>query len=450
MSQAVTAFPGTTLSLGPGPAGRPSPRQLFHDEYTYRPDDYLTAHSGHGPHAASEQKQYQLDPLGRIAGVRRGETLTEAYRYDSLGNIIDTRRNTTDPELAQPNHAVHDLAAGCREYRGNLLVRVGATHYHYDAAGRLIRTITDHQHRDPDIWHYRFNAFDQLTDVWTPDQQWWHYTYDCYGRRTTKQHLATNGNVLEHTDYAWDESRLIEESTGSTNTRWDYEPGTFAPITQAGQDDIDRRVVAIVTDPAGAPTALLDPRTGQVVDTAETDLQGHTRWCGGATMPLRLAGQFHDPETGLHYDNQRYYDPRTGRYLSPEPRGLEAGPNDYGYSAAPLGLIPTRGPRSVAALDEVRMPERPGSEIVPHSDHGSAAYAPEFTLPDRTSSSTAGRCHRFSARPDQDVVRVGVHDMPVQTQGYTLTVSSATVPPRPRPPSARSTGPAHRRWFNPN
>ena len=40
-----------------------------------------------------------------------------------------------------------------------------------------------------------------------------------------------------------------------------------------------------------------------------------------AWTPLRFPGQYHDRETGLHYNFHRYYDPETGRYLSHDPLG---------------------------------------------------------------------------------------------------------------------------------
>jgi RHS repeat-associated protein len=46
---------------------------------------------------------------------------------------------------------------------------------------------------------------------------------------------------------------------------------------------------------------------------------------------IRLPGQYHDAETGLHYNWHRYYDPNTGRYISADPIGIAGGLNLYGY-----------------------------------------------------------------------------------------------------------------------
>lgn len=51
------------------------------------------------------------------------------------------------------------------------------------------------------------------------------------------------------------------------------------------------------------------------------------------TLNLRLPGQYFDPETGLHYNRARYYDPEQGQYLSPDPLGTPDGPNPYAYVA---------------------------------------------------------------------------------------------------------------------
>ncbi len=45
----------------------------------------------------------------------------------------------------------------------------------------------------------------------------------------------------------------------------------------------------------------------------------------------RFPGQYFDKETNFHYNYFRYYEPETGRYISPDPIGLAGGLNTYGY-----------------------------------------------------------------------------------------------------------------------
>jgi RHS repeat-associated protein len=58
---------------------------------------------------------------------------------------------------------------------------------------------------------------------------------------------------------------------------------------------------------------------------------------GGAdqAMPLRFPGQYHDAETGWHYNLNRHYDPTTGRYATADPLGLAPSPNHWTYPANP-------------------------------------------------------------------------------------------------------------------
>ncbi|WP_244071229.1 polymorphic toxin type 37 domain-containing protein [Nitrosomonas sp. PY1] len=62
----------------------------------------------------------------------------------------------------------------------------------------------------------------------------------------------------------------------------------------------------------------------------------------------RFSGQYFDKETSLYYNYFRYYEPETGRYISPDPIGLAGGVNVYGYVNGnsmshrdPLELNPT-------------------------------------------------------------------------------------------------------------
>jgi RHS repeat-associated protein len=53
---------------------------------------------------------------------------------------------------------------------------------------------------------------------------------------------------------------------------------------------------------------------------------------GNVNQSLRFPGMYFDSETGLYYNNQRYYDRTTGRYIQSDPVGLDAGTtNVYAY-----------------------------------------------------------------------------------------------------------------------
>ena len=58
---------------------------------------------------------------------------------------------------------------------------------------------------------------------------------------------------------------------------------------------------------------------------------------------LRFQGQYHDEETGLHYNRFRYYDPDVGRFASQDPIGLAGGVNTYQYTPNPVGWVDPLG-----------------------------------------------------------------------------------------------------------
>jgi RHS repeat-associated protein len=59
---------------------------------------------------------------------------------------------------------------------------------------------------------------------------------------------------------------------------------------------------------------------------------------------LRWPGHYFDPETGLHYNRYRYYDPKLGRYLQSDPIGHEGSPvNLYAYCPNPLVQVDVLG-----------------------------------------------------------------------------------------------------------
>nr|WP_255263711.1 RHS repeat-associated core domain-containing protein [Pseudomonas aegrilactucae] len=59
--------------------------------------------------------------------------------------------------------------------------------------------------------------------------------------------------------------------------------------------------------------------------------------------PIRFQGQYHDHETGLHYNRYRYYDPEVGRFIGQDPIGYAGGLNLFAYTPNPVGWIDPLG-----------------------------------------------------------------------------------------------------------
>ncbi|MCX4664857.1 putative T7SS-secreted protein [Streptomyces uncialis] len=337
-------------------------RTLNHRGYTYRADGHLTTVDD----ALRGPSRFDLDTAGRVTAVT-ATNWSETYTYDDLGNQTSASWPTTHPG--------HE-ATGPRSYTGTAITRAGNIRYEHDALGRISLRQKTRLSRKPDTWHYTWDPEDRLTAVTTPDGTRWRYRYDPLGRRTVKQRLHDDGETVhEEVRFTWDGTTLCEQTTVATGLphpvtlSWDHHG--LRPLAQterildahAPQSVIDQRFFAIATDLIGTPTELID-ESGDIAWHTRTTLWGTTTWNTNATTytPLRFPGQYHDPETGLHYNYFRHYDPETARYLTPDPLGLAPAPNPTAYVHNPhsafdaLGLSPCSGMRDMDYMEDSGIP----------------------------------------------------------------------------------------------
>ena len=185
--------------------------------------------------------------------------------------------------------------------------------------------------------------------------------------------------------YGWDGDTLAWESTiadedgfGACTTHYVYEPGTFVPVAQALRADAillpdeprygahylrDNDPLWLPPPPApaidslaryqcdhlGTPQVLTDRDSG-IVWNAEYRAWGMAkesiRTASGSVElrnPIRFQGQYHDPESGLHYNRYRYYDPEVGRFVSKDPIGYAGGLNVHQYAPNPVEWVDPLG-----------------------------------------------------------------------------------------------------------
>ncbi|WP_244656861.1 RHS repeat-associated core domain-containing protein [Pseudomonas sp. CFBP 8772] len=347
---------------------------------------------------------YRYDPVNRLlsATSRLG---VETFAFDPASNLLDDSaapvRRPLDPEPVRYK-LIDNLL---RDYAGN--------HYEYDERGNQTERWTNGLRSE-----LHWDLFDRLVHFCDP-RLTVDFGYDPLGRRLYKFSKAhyrprpeagTGWNENEHaskerelgcgfTLYGWDGDTLAWESSpppyagalGRT-VHYIHEPGTFVPVAQA----IRHETIRLVSQPTYEgrynfkedplwnykPVALpIDALAWYQCDHLGTpqeitDQNGNTAWSAqykawgeaqenrsefaqqvGLTNPIRFQGQYHDHETGLHYNRHRYYDPRVGRFISEDPIGYLGGLNIYQYGpnsiswVDPLGLAssavgPGRKPKS--------------------------------------------------------------------------------------------------------
>jgi len=109
-----------------------------------------------------------------------------------------------------------------------------------------------------------------------------------------------------------------------------------------------------VCDHVGTPLALLDQQ-GNIVWAARLDPWGNIEEeynPHDIDQPIRLPGQYHDSETGLHYNRHRYYDPKIGAYINQDLIGKNADLNKYHYPANPMARANPLGMAALACPDD--------------------------------------------------------------------------------------------------
>ncbi|MFJ4250282.1 RHS repeat-associated core domain-containing protein [Pseudomonas sp. NPDC089741] len=337
---------GAQLTTHVFQSGREQQRQqgLLLSEYAYDDQGRLLAHAVGHSHDALYRRDYAYSANGNlehIADTRHGQ---RTYGYDNLDRLIRVRHSRDE----LPESFAHDPAGnllmqdrpGPSQIKGNRLLMQGDRHYDYDAFGNLIRERRGTAQKL--VSEYRYDSQHRLIGLTRPDGQTASYRYDAFGRRISK---TVNGVT---TEFFWQGDNLVAESSQNEYRSYVYEPGTFRPLALLdGKGPKKACPFYYQLDHLGTPLELTD-YSGEIVWSAQYDAYGKVAALSLAAaeyldQPLRFQGQYFDAESGLHYNRHRYYDPRLGRYLTPDPIKLAGGLNQYQYVPNPTGWVDPLG-----------------------------------------------------------------------------------------------------------
>ncbi len=298
--------------------------------FTYTDTDLIARQSIRG---ATERidRYYDYDPAGNLIARQDNAKGPWRFSHDPMNRIIQA----SNPEQ-QLQHLSYDPAGDLLEHLPDMasgLRRAGynGIQYSYDPAGNLVE-----RRSDDDMIRLTWDEQNRLKTVRTGDDTRIDMAYDALGRRCSK---AVNG---ERTFFRWDGDTLLSEQFEDQGAReYVYYPGTFEPLAVI---DGDGSIHYYHNDPNGLPQELTTS-AGEVVWSACYDALGRVYEIPieDVHQPLRMQGQYCDPEIDLCYNRYRYFDPRICAFISQDPLGLAAGENIYAYAPNVWGWVDPLG-----------------------------------------------------------------------------------------------------------
>ena len=303
---------------------------------------HLTTSSDNQTTRYSHNNDFLLD------GIASSTTL-ERYQYQ-LGKLVSSESPHARNEYRYDNndnrsrHTVIDDSGVVQKLSQ-------AAHNHPASSNRITQTSTSDSDWPPPTYNamgsqttkdnlqFIYNSNQRLITVWEDDIRIADYTYLSNGHRLSKTTYIDEIPKTEFYFYQNGNLASIIEDNGNVAQEFLYK--NDRPVLLLTKDN----TYSIQTDHLKRPIAAHD-KSGALAWQADYTPYGQALISHeDIKLPLRAPGQFADQETGLHYNHHRYYDPTSGRYLTSDPLGIEAGINTYEYSGGdpinhydPLGL----------------------------------------------------------------------------------------------------------------
>lgn len=306
------------------------------------------------------------DDAHRLTGRVVGSAMNDAYTYDKKDNVRTKNGTIYDYDFidrligqgadsysydANGNRTGHYVAGVNKSFTiagsSSRVVTIGALPVTYDNGGNILNDGTR---------EYVYDAAGRIKQVKVSGSVVGFYAYDGAHQRINKN----AGGVVVQSVYGLD-GRLLGEYSASGAVIREYIYGLGEVLAQV---DGPSSVTYLYPDQIGTPRVGASSG-GATVWSWAGDAYGAALPSGTVTVNLRMAGQHYDSESGLFYNWHRYYDPKTGRYITSDPIGLGGGINTYAYvggnpvrSSDPMGLAEEGN----SSTSESSIPEDLGSQ----------------------------------------------------------------------------------------
>jgi len=308
---------------------------------------------------AIDAYSWAYDLADRVTSMTTTTDGTATYSYDNTNQVTGVTY-TTNPGATQPANESYSFDSnGNRTNTGystgtnNQLTSDGTFNYAYDAEGnRTSRTRISNDPANDYKTTYTWDYRDRLTDVEFYNNssvltKHVHYTYDVFDHLIGKQVDDTGGGTYDRAEfYVYDGNHVALQFGlgGALTERYINGPSASGVDALLAEEDVSSLTSPgaydfPLTDNLGTVRDIVDS-TGAVIDHEVYNSFGQLAYeSAPAVHHLEgYTGAIYDPDTGMTNNWHRWYDPATGRWLSPDPIGFRAhDPNLYRY----VGNSPT-------------------------------------------------------------------------------------------------------------
>ncbi len=289
------------------------------------------------------ERIYDYTPIHELLKVTSTDGNDVEYEYDLRRHLSKVRRKNSMQEFASDpagNDYERGANAPARTYdKGNQLVRWADHSYAYDARGFMTEKRKAASGVAPEeVTRYSWNAWGMLERVELPDGTKVEYQYDPFARRLGKR-VIRDGKIVARHHYVWDQLSMVHDADLTTAGQPKVRTYLFEDndnLVPIGHKE-EGRWVHYVNDVNGVPEEIVDGAGRPVGKLSRTPFGRTSLAAGSVSTPFRLPGQQEDAETGLHYNRYRYYDPDTGRFISPDPQSINGNLNLYQFAPNPIG-----------------------------------------------------------------------------------------------------------------
>src|SRR5215471_262534 len=276
LSETATKGTNTVYSLGGPGTG---------NVMTYTPDSGLAGAND----SVNGNWTYSYDALGRAANANKSGGTNFSFDTDRNANRWHQNPSGQGAQLSF-DAATNHVASGN-----------GVT---YDAAGNII---------NDGVHSYTYDAEYRITQVDGGSTA--SYAYDAFGRRIQR----TTGGNFYNDFYDLDGNMVVEVRNNNTWVRGELFAGGRHLGTYAGTTTFSH------TDWLGTERVRTDS-TGAIWNSCTSNAYGDNQNCSGSSdpSPIHYAGMEYDSETQLYHTLFRYYNPRLGLWMTPDPAGMGA------------------------------------------------------------------------------------------------------------------------------